>query len=150
MKRIWTTQLTEHIGERVRLAGWLHRLRRLSGVSFLILRDGTGLAQIIVDDPALVAQLAALHNESVLVVEGRAVAEATILGVWISTKSSARSVRRKPSMEAEARRNRARWRGWRSASAAWSRTVGSCALSVGRKRSKGGGALAGERMSMAG
>jgi nondiscriminating aspartyl-tRNA synthetase len=59
----------------VRLAGWLHRLRQLSGVSFLILRDGKGLAQIVVDDPALIEQLATLHNESVLVVEGDAVAE---------------------------------------------------------------------------
>jgi nondiscriminating aspartyl-tRNA synthetase len=75
MERIWTTDLRSHVGERVRLAGWLHRLRQLSGVSFLILRDGKGLAQIVVDDPALIEQLAALHNESVLVVEGHAVAE---------------------------------------------------------------------------
>src|SRR5437588_13013469 len=75
MERIWTTDLSSHVGERVRLAGWLHRLRQLSGISFLILRDGKGLAQIVVDDPALVEQLAALHNEAVLVVEGHAVAE---------------------------------------------------------------------------
>jgi nondiscriminating aspartyl-tRNA synthetase len=75
MERIWTTALGSHVGERVRLAGWLHRLRQLSGVSFLILRDGKGLAQIVVDDPALIERLAALHNESVLVVEGHAVAE---------------------------------------------------------------------------
>jgi nondiscriminating aspartyl-tRNA synthetase len=75
MERIWTTDLSSHVGERVRLAGWLHRLRQLSGVSFLILRDGRGLAQIVVDDPALIERLAALRNESVLVVEGHAVAE---------------------------------------------------------------------------
>src|SRR5438067_777122 len=75
VERIWTTDLGRHAGERVRLAGWLHRLRRLSGVSFLILRDGRGLAQVVVDDPALIEQLAALHSESVLVVEGHAVAE---------------------------------------------------------------------------
>jgi nondiscriminating aspartyl-tRNA synthetase len=80
MERISTTDLSSHVGERVRLAGWLHRLRRLSGVSFLILRDGKGLAQIVVDDPALIERLAALHNESVLVVEGHAVAEAQAPG----------------------------------------------------------------------
>src|SRR5438045_9058516 len=47
VERIWTTDLSRHVGERVRLAGWLHRLRQLSGVSFLILRDGKGLAQIV-------------------------------------------------------------------------------------------------------
>jgi nondiscriminating aspartyl-tRNA synthetase len=75
MERIWTPDLGSHVGERVRLTGWLHRLRQLRGVSFLILRDGKGLAQIVVDDPALIERLAALHNESVLVVEGHAVAE---------------------------------------------------------------------------
>ena len=54
-----------------------------------------------------------------------------------------------PGDKAEARRKRARRRGWHNASAAWSRIVGSCAFSVGRKRSNGG-ALAGARTSMAG
>ena len=50
MERVWTTQLGAHVGERVRVAGWLHRLRLLSNFSFLILRDGQGLAQIFIDD----------------------------------------------------------------------------------------------------
>ncbi|HZO90420.1 MAG TPA: aspartate--tRNA(Asn) ligase [Chthonomonadaceae bacterium] len=70
MQRVWTTEIGRHVGERVRLAGWLHRLRQLRNVSFLILRDGKGLAQIVVEDPALVGQLAGLHPESVLAVEG--------------------------------------------------------------------------------
>ena len=72
--RIWSVELTEHIGEHVKLAGWLHRLRRLSGVSFLILRDGQGLAQIVVDNQELLEQLAALEPESVVSVEGQVVA----------------------------------------------------------------------------
>ena len=75
MERIWSTQIGSHVGERVRLAGWLHRLRQLSNVSFLILRDAQGLAQIVVDEPALVERLAALHPETVLAVEGLVVAE---------------------------------------------------------------------------
>ena len=58
MERIWTTDLPAQAGQRVRLAGWLHRLRRLSNVTFLILRDGKGLAQIVVEDPAAVEWLA--------------------------------------------------------------------------------------------
>ncbi|MGI8916286.1 MAG: aspartate--tRNA(Asn) ligase [Chloroflexota bacterium] len=79
-ERIWTLQLQEHIGERVRMAGWLHRLRRLSNIGFLILRDGQGTAQIVVDDEAALEQLAALHLESVLMVEGLVVAEAQAPG----------------------------------------------------------------------
>jgi nondiscriminating aspartyl-tRNA synthetase len=75
MERIRTTELGRHVDERVRLGGWLHRLRQLSNVSFLILRDGYGLAQIVVDDPQLAARLAALGAETVLAVEGVVVAE---------------------------------------------------------------------------
>ena len=74
MERIRTTEIGAHVGERVRLAGWLHRLRQLSNVSFLILRDGYGLAQIVVEDQELVARLAALRAETVLAVEGTVVA----------------------------------------------------------------------------
>ncbi len=75
MNRIWTTRLHEHVGERVELAGWLHRQRQLSSVTFLLLRDGAGIAQIVLDDPALIQSLARLHNESVLRVEGIVVPE---------------------------------------------------------------------------
>lgn len=75
MERIWSTDLGRHVGERVRLAGWLHRLRRLSNVSFLIIRDARGLAQVVIEDRALVEELERFHNESVLAVEGRVVAE---------------------------------------------------------------------------
>jgi len=76
VERTWTTELPQRCGERVLLKGWLHRLRRLSGVSFLVLRDARGLAQVVIDDPQLVTSLSRLHNESVLEVEGTVLAEA--------------------------------------------------------------------------
>ncbi|HMO56594.1 MAG TPA: aspartate--tRNA(Asn) ligase [Roseiflexaceae bacterium] len=75
MERIWTTQLGSYAGQRVRMAGWLHRLRTLSHVSFLILRDGQGTAQVVLDDPLLAAQMAELPAETVLEIKGLAVAE---------------------------------------------------------------------------
>ena len=74
MERIWSTELATRAGTPVELAGWLHRFRQLSRVSFLILRDGRGLAQVVVEEPELVAQLAGLPNETVLRVVGEAVA----------------------------------------------------------------------------
>lgn len=73
--RIWTADLKAHVGERVRLAGWLHHLRQLSSVSFLILRDAKGVAQIVLDRPEALAALDGLYHESVLAVEGVVVAE---------------------------------------------------------------------------
>ncbi len=69
-ERVYSSDVHGCVGERVRLAGWLHRLRRLSSVAFLILRDARGLAQVVVADPALAERLAGLHAESVLAVEG--------------------------------------------------------------------------------
>ena len=70
MERIWSRELGAHVGETVRLSGWLHRLRQLANVSFLVLRDAKGLAQIVIEDAATVAQVAALNPESVLHVVG--------------------------------------------------------------------------------
>ncbi|CAA9269714.1 MAG: Aspartyl-tRNA synthetase @ Aspartyl-tRNA(Asn) synthetase [uncultured Chloroflexi bacterium] len=73
-ERVWTSEVGSHVGERVTLAGWLHRFRPLSNVAFLILRDAKGLAQVVVEEQALRAQLDGLYNESVLRVTGTVVA----------------------------------------------------------------------------
>lgn len=75
MQRIYTTEIAAHVGERVRLAGWLHTLRRLGGINFLVLADGRGMAQCVVDAPQALAGLDGLLPETVLAVEGVVVAE---------------------------------------------------------------------------
>jgi nondiscriminating aspartyl-tRNA synthetase len=75
VERTWTSELPRRAGERVLLKGWLHRRRRLGGLTFVVLRDARGLAQVVVDDPDLADTLAGLHHESVLEVAGLAVAE---------------------------------------------------------------------------
>ena len=37
-------------GEPVRLQGWVHRRRELAALTFLVVRDRTGLAQVVVKD----------------------------------------------------------------------------------------------------
>ena len=61
-------------GTRVRVEGWLHRRRTLASVTFLILRDRTGLAQVVLKDPAALARSAGLGEETVVSVEGTVVA----------------------------------------------------------------------------
>jgi nondiscriminating aspartyl-tRNA synthetase len=75
MERFTTTRIPRHVGERVTIGGWLHRLRELSNVSFLIVRDGYGLAQVVIDDAATLEQVRSLPNESVLLVHGMVVAQ---------------------------------------------------------------------------
>lgn len=74
MTRILAAELCEHVGARVRLAGWLHRQRRLSRVTFLLVRDRSGVAQIVVADRTVADALAVLPAETVVAVTGLAVA----------------------------------------------------------------------------
>ena len=63
----------QHVGQRVRLGGWVHRRRDLGGILFIDLRDRAGLVQVAVgpgapDDVRRVA--AGLASETVIEVEG--------------------------------------------------------------------------------
>ena len=80
LQRIRTTGARDLVGQRVRMAGWLHRLRKLGGISFLVLRDGYGMFQAVIDDAAVLAGLADVQPESVIEVEGMVVAEAQAPG----------------------------------------------------------------------
>lgn len=56
-------------GRRIRLAGWVARVRDLGGISFFDLRDSGGLVQVVVD-PALVPSASTLRMEYCVAVEG--------------------------------------------------------------------------------
>lgn len=74
--RVRTDELAAHVGERVRVQGWLHTVRKLGGVTFVVVRDGWGTIQAVTEDAAEVAELAAqeLQPETVLAVTGDVVA----------------------------------------------------------------------------
>jgi nondiscriminating aspartyl-tRNA synthetase len=74
LQRVLTSELACHVGARVRVAGWLHHQRRLSRVTFLVIRDRGGLAQVVVDEPGLRSTLVELKPETVVELEGDAVA----------------------------------------------------------------------------
>jgi nondiscriminating aspartyl-tRNA synthetase len=59
-------------GSQVRLAGWVHRRRVLATVTFLILRDRSGLAQVVVRDTGALAVLQECGEETVVTVTGTA------------------------------------------------------------------------------
>jgi aspartyl-tRNA synthetase len=63
-----------HVGETVRLSGWVHRKRDHGNLLFLDLRDHYGIAQCVVDvSSPLLAAVEAARPESVVTVTGRVV-----------------------------------------------------------------------------
>ncbi|KZN27548.1 aspartate--tRNA ligase [Chlamydia pecorum] len=64
----------DHLGEQVRLSGWVHRYRNHGGVVFIDLRDRYGITQIVCreeDNADLHRRLDAVRSEWVLAVEGK-------------------------------------------------------------------------------
>ena len=71
----------EHVGENVRLSGWVHRKRDHGGVLFVDLRDHYGITQIVADsDSQALPLLESVRVESVVTIEGvvKARNEATV------------------------------------------------------------------------
>ena len=70
-QRVLATDLPAHAGERVTVAGWLHRKRMLKAVAFLIIRDRSGLAQVVLTgDEAAANGAADLPEETVVAITG--------------------------------------------------------------------------------
>ncbi len=62
---------SSHIGETVRLSGWVHRIRDHGGVLFIDLRDHYGITQVVADpDSPAFATAEKLHAEWVIRVDG--------------------------------------------------------------------------------
>ena len=65
----------EIAGEDVLLMGWVHEIRDLGGIIFVIIRDRDGLIQLTAPskkvDPEILEDLRALRKESVVAVKGK-------------------------------------------------------------------------------
>lgn len=74
MERVRSTELAAHAGKQVKIMGWLHSLRRLGAVNFVVLRDGWGLVQAVLVE-AKMAPLEGVLPESVIELTGTVVTE---------------------------------------------------------------------------
>ena len=86
----------EHVGQRVKLSGWVHRKRDHGGVLFVDLRDHYGITQIVADaDSPALPILDGLRVESVVTIEGDVKARAIISSRAASTRASSTRSRRR-------------------------------------------------------
>ncbi len=65
----------EHVGEMVRLSGWVHRKRDHGGLLFIDLRDHYGLTQLVIEPEKECFSLAeSIRAESVICIDGEVIA----------------------------------------------------------------------------
>jgi aspartyl-tRNA synthetase len=79
VERTLIAELPQKIGQRVRVRGWINALRDQKRVQFIVLRDETGMAQVVLakDDPPseLNERVSALTVESAITVVATVVAD---------------------------------------------------------------------------
>ncbi|CEP81038.1 aspartate--tRNA(Asn) ligase [Paraclostridium sordellii] len=68
MERIMINKLNEYINKSVNIKGWIHRVRKLKSITFLILRDRTGLVQCVLENHLV--DVNSLKLESVVSING--------------------------------------------------------------------------------
>lgn len=61
MNRIIAKQLKEHVGQTVRIRGWINTIRSLGKLHFLILRDRSGFIQVVLDDKVQIQKISHLQ-----------------------------------------------------------------------------------------
>lgn len=78
MDRVLCGDLSKHIGSTVVIKGWVHRVRALSQVRFVIVRDRSGLAQAVLSHD--LARSPHLAGEAAVRITGEVVEAPTALG----------------------------------------------------------------------
>ncbi|KKQ94812.1 MAG: hypothetical protein UT66_C0020G0005 [candidate division CPR2 bacterium GW2011_GWC1_39_9] len=75
MKRTLSIDVAEKIGKEVMVSGWIHKIRKLGGINFIVLRDRGGLVQAIVEKTEDIDKLKELTTESVVSITGKVAKE---------------------------------------------------------------------------
>lgn len=73
--RVFTIDAPQHIGQEITLKGWVHRIRKMGAINFIVLRDKAGLLQAVAEGEQFDQVLHGLLSESVVALTGTLVAE---------------------------------------------------------------------------
>lgn len=68
MERVIVSEINKFIDKKIKIEGWVYRIRKLKEISFLILRDRSGLVQCVIDNKSI--NIDNINLESVISVIG--------------------------------------------------------------------------------
>lgn len=70
MQRVLASELLEHVEKSVEMRGWLNNVRPFGKINFLIIRDRSGLAQIVIEDKLEYQKISHLQPGSIIKISG--------------------------------------------------------------------------------
>lgn len=73
MERTLSKDLIKSLNQQVLIEGWLHKKRKMGGLNFLLIRDLSGLVQVLVEDEAEMEKLRGAQIGTVLKIKGNTV-----------------------------------------------------------------------------
>lgn len=73
MNRVLANELHQHHNQQVTLRGWLNNIRPIGKLNFLILRDRSGFAQIVIENKEEYKKISHIQPGSILTITGTAV-----------------------------------------------------------------------------
>jgi len=83
-ERVYTSELKKNVGKEVVVSGWVHDVRVLGGINFILLRDKDGMAQITVHKNKVKKEILdivqKIHQEDVISVRGKVVSNKVAKG----------------------------------------------------------------------
>ena len=71
MDRVLARDVIKHAGQEATVQGWLHKKRLIGGINFIVVRDRSGLTQIVIQDDAETEKLRGMQVGTVLTVKGK-------------------------------------------------------------------------------
>ncbi len=78
--RVLASQLGENVGKEISITGWLHKKRLIGGINFIVVRDRTGLSQVVLKAESELEKLRGLQVGTVLSVKGKVKSEPRAIG----------------------------------------------------------------------
>lgn len=69
--RVLSRDIAKHVGKEITIEGWVHKKRLLGGLTFINVRDRSGLVQIVIEDKNEIEKLRGLQIGTVLKVTGK-------------------------------------------------------------------------------